>query len=111
VADRTQQGLLNFIFLGRAMTRGFPGHKAFQNGEGASLIDTGAELTFDGNSQGGIMGGALTAVSPDIRRAVLGVPGMNYSTLLNRSSDSPQTGRILDLSTPASPDQRTRPDD
>lgn len=106
VADRTQQGLLNFIFLGRAMTRGFPGHKAFQNGEGASLIDTGAELTFDGNSQGGIMGGALTAVSPDIRRAVLGVPGMNYSTLLNRSSDFPQYGRILDLFYPDKLDQQ-----
>jgi hypothetical protein len=33
------------------------------------------------------MGGALTAVSPDIHRAVLGVPGMNYSTLLRRSVD------------------------
>ncbi|XRQ03387.1 hypothetical protein ACN3XK_43195 [Actinomadura welshii] len=106
VADRTQQGLLNFIFLGRAMTRGFAGHKAFQNEAGASLIDTGAELTFDGNSQGGIMGGALTAVSPDIRRAVLGVPAMNYSTLLNRSSDFPQYGRILDLFYPDKLDQQ-----
>ncbi|TDC89465.1 hypothetical protein [Actinomadura sp. 7K507] len=106
VADRTQQGLLNFIFLGRAMTRGFAGHKAFQDGSGASLIDTRAELTFDGNSQGGIMGGALTAVSPDIRRAVLGVPAMNYSTLLNRSSDFPQYGQVLDLFYPDKLDQQ-----
>ncbi|TDE18931.1 hypothetical protein [Actinomadura sp. 6K520] len=106
VADRTQQGLLNFVFLGRAMTRGFAGHRAFQDAAGASLIDTGAELTFDGNSQGGIMGGALTAVSPDIRRAVLGVPAMNYSTLLNRSSDFPQYGRILDLFYPDKLDQQ-----
>jgi hypothetical protein len=27
------------------------------------------------------------AVSPDISRGILGVPGMNYSTLLNRSVD------------------------
>ncbi len=31
VADRLQQSLLNFTFLGRAMTRGFAGNKAFQN--------------------------------------------------------------------------------
>ncbi|MGP4025362.1 hypothetical protein [Actinomadura sp. 3N407] len=106
VADRTQQGLLNFTFLGRAMTRGFAGHKAFQDDAGTSLIDPDAELTFDGNSQGGIMGGALTAVSPDIRRAVLGVPAMNYSTLLNRSSDFPQYGQILDLFYPDKLDQQ-----
>jgi hypothetical protein len=33
------------------------------------------------------MGGALTALAPDFDRAVLGVPGMNYSTLLQRSVD------------------------
>ena len=33
------------------------------------------------------MGGALTAVAPDFNRAALGVPGMNYSTLLQRSVD------------------------
>ena len=33
------------------------------------------------------MGGGLTAVAPDFERAVLGVPGMNYSTLLQRSVD------------------------
>ncbi|NDU77683.1 hypothetical protein GWI34_34490 [Actinomadura sp. DSM 109109] len=106
VADRLQQSLVNFIFLGRAMTRGFAGNKAFQNGAGAPLIDTGAELTFDGNSQGGIMGGALTAVSPDVRRAVLGVPAMNYSTLLNRSADFPQYAKVLDLFYPDRLDQQ-----
>jgi hypothetical protein len=106
VADRLQQGLVNFIVLGRAMTRGFAGDKAFQNDAGTPLIDTGAPLTFDGNSQGGIMGGALTAVSPDIRRAVLGVPAMNYSTLLNRSSDFPQYARVLDLFYPDKLDQQ-----
>ena len=33
------------------------------------------------------MGGALTAVATDIEAAVLGVTGMNYSTLLQRSVD------------------------
>ncbi len=50
------------------------------------MFDT-AHLDYDGNSQGGIMGLMLAAVSPDIERAVLGVPGMNYSLLLPRSVD------------------------
>ena len=37
--------------------------------------DRHLELYYNGNSQGGIMGGALTAVSPDFTRAALDVPG------------------------------------
>ena len=87
VADRMQQGFLNMLFLGRAMIhpQGLSANPAFQK-NGQSVLDT-TRLFFDGNSQGGIMGGALTAVAPDFERAVLGVPGMNYSTLLNRSVD------------------------
>ncbi|WP_243726231.1 hypothetical protein [Actinomadura rubrisoli] len=44
------------------------------------------------------MGGALTAVSPDIRRAVLGVPAMNYGTVLNRSVDFAAFGKVMDAS-------------
>ena len=90
--DRAQQGFLNFMFLGRALVHpeGFASDPAFQ-ADGKSLIHTSEQgptkLYYDGNSQGGIMGGSLTAVSPDIHRAVLGVPGMNYSTLLQRSID------------------------
>jgi hypothetical protein len=87
VADRMQQGFLQQLFLGRALIhpQGFSSHPAFQKA-GQSVIDT-QRLFFDGNSQGGIMGGALTALAPDFERAVLGVPGMNYSTLLQRSVD------------------------
>src|SRR5262249_60200524 len=48
---------------------------------------TPGRLLYNGNRQGGIMGGALTAVSPDFTRASLGVPAMNYSVLLPRSVD------------------------
>ena len=87
VADRMQQGFLNMLFLGRAMIHpgGLSAQAAFQK-NGQSVLDT-TRLFFDGNSQGGIMGGALTAVAPDFDRAALGVPGMNYSTLLQRSVD------------------------
>ncbi|WP_329520033.1 hypothetical protein [Spirillospora sp. NBC_01491] len=106
VADRLQQGMLNFIVLGRAMTRGFARDKAFQDGAGKPLIDPSAGLAYDGNSQGGIMGGALTAVSPDLRRSVLGVPAMNYSTLLNRSADFPTYEQVLSRFYPDKLDQQ-----
>jgi hypothetical protein len=64
---------------------GFSANDAFK-ANGTSLIDT-ARAFYDGNSQGGIIGGAVMAVAPDIERGALGVPGMNYSTLLNRSVD------------------------
>jgi hypothetical protein len=88
LADRAQQGFVNFMFLGRLMIHeeGFAADPAFQDEDGAARIDT-SQLVYDGNSQGGIMGGALTALAPDFSRAVLGVPGGNYSTLLNRSVD------------------------
>ncbi len=88
VADRLQQGVLNQIFLGRLMTRdgGLSSLAEMVRADGTALIDT-AHLDYDGNSQGGIMGIMLAAVSPDIERAVVGVPGINYSFLLPRSVD------------------------
>lgn len=88
LADRTQQGFLNALFLGRLMIHadGLSSHPAFQDDAGNSVIER-SDLFFDGNSQGGIMGGALAAIATDFTRAVLGVPAMNYSILLQRSVD------------------------
>jgi hypothetical protein len=91
LADRVQQGMLNFLFVGRAMIHpeGFATSDEFKAGPGGpSMIDTGhGRIYYDGNSQGGIIGGALMAFMVDGDRGVLGVPGMNYSTLLQRSVD------------------------
>ena len=95
LADHSQQGFLNMLYLGRLMIHedGLVTDPAFQGPDGDdpdpdpdALINR-EELFYDGNSQGGILGGGLTAVAPDFRQAVLGVPGMNYSTLLRRSVD------------------------
>jgi hypothetical protein len=97
LADRAQQGMVNFMYLGRAMIhpQGLGTHPAFQTGTVPhSVLDTSA-LYYDGNSQGGIMGGSLAAVAPDFTRAVLGVPAMNYSTLLRRSVDFDQYAVIM----------------
>jgi len=102
MADRAQQGFLNFLYLGRALAhpKGLVTDPAFHGPDGKPLFRTN-ELFYDGNSQGAIMGGALTAFAPDFRRAVLGVLGMNYSTLLNRSSD--WEGPFLDPANPKIP--------
>src|SRR6185295_16063785 len=87
IPDRLQQGLLAFLYLGRLMKhpQGFSANDAFRfDGQSALKID---ELYFDGNSQGAILGGALTAVAQDFTRSVLAEAGMNYSVLLDRSSD------------------------
>jgi len=85
--DRQHQGILNALMLGRLLIHadGFASNAAFQVG-GQSMLDRSA-LFYDGNSQGGILGGVLAAFSQDSTRFVLGVPGINYSTLLNRSVD------------------------
>lgn len=88
IADRVQQGELDFLYLARLMVHpdGFSANPAFQWPDGESFIDRRAAF-YDGNSQGGIYGGTVCAVSIDVRQCVLGVPGMDYSILLPRSSD------------------------
>jgi hypothetical protein len=82
LADRTQQGFLNFLFLGRLMVhpQGLASRPEF-----AGKIDT-RRLFYAGVSQGGILGGALTAVAPDFQRAALIVPAMNFSLLISRAT-------------------------
>ena len=92
IPDRLQQAVLDFLYLARLMIHpdGFVSHPAFQAGVPLKpLIDT-SEVYYDGNSQGGIMGGITVAVSQDVTKGVLGVPAMNYSTLLRRSVDYDQ---------------------
>ena len=100
LADRLQQGFLDFLVLGRLMRHpeGFAAHPAFQLA-GVSLLKTN-ELYFDGNSQGAIVGGALCAVARDFRRCVLAEAGMNYSTLLHRSVDFDLYKLFLDVGYP-----------
>jgi hypothetical protein len=96
LADRLQQGLLNFMFLGRLMIhpQGLSSHPEF-----AGRIDT-RRLFYSGVSLGGILGGAYTAVAPDSERSVLIVPGFRFSLLLTRST---QFGRFADVLYPTYP--------
>jgi hypothetical protein len=103
--DRVQQGMLAQLFLARLLKdpRGYDTDAAFQSG-GKRLLQPGA-VYYDGNSQGGIIGGALLAVSQDITRGVLGVVGMNYSTLLDRSVDFSQYESVFNAAYPSEVDR------
>jgi hypothetical protein len=99
--DRVQQGMLAQLYLARLLksSKGFAADPAFQLG-GKPLVRSG-EVYYDGNSQGGIIGGALMAVAQDITRGALGVPGMNYSTLLDRSVDFSQYESVFNAAYPS----------
>jgi len=96
LVDGMLQGFMQQLVLGRLMLadNGLVSEPPFQRPDGTPLFDN-SELVYDGNSQGGIMGMALAALSTDIDRAVLGVVGMNYSILLPRSVDFDVYEQIL----------------
>ncbi len=92
ITDRLQQGLLNELYLARLMVHpdgliSAPGFRVDPTDTNSDpVIDvTPGRAFYRGNGQGGILGGALTALAPDFDRASLGVTGMNFSVLLNRS--------------------------
>jgi hypothetical protein len=96
-ADRMVQGILNQQMLGRLLNhpQGFASSPSFQTADGTSLV-ANDRTVFVGNSQGGILGGAASALSNEWTNVVLGVPGINYSLLLTRSSDWPEFQTIFD---------------
>ena len=106
LTDRVDQSMVDFMYLGRAMIHpsGFASNPAFQVGGGSAINNS--RLYYVGGSQGGIFGGTLTAVAPDFDRAVLAVPGMDYSVLLPRSVDFDAYSQVL---YPAYTNQGQRP--
>jgi hypothetical protein len=84
--ERLMQGILNFMVLTRTMLETCKDEPELQV-NGRTVIDAEQEPYFLGISQGGIFGGTLMALSPDIKKGALLVGGMNYPTLIGRSVD------------------------
>jgi hypothetical protein len=107
--DHLTQSLINALYLGRLMSspRGLDSNPAFQDEPGGTgFIKTSAPLTYYGNSEGSLAGGALTAISTEFRRAVLGVPSMDYDVLLDRSSDFVAFNDIFDPAYPGAANEQ-----
>jgi hypothetical protein len=81
--DRLQQSFINFVLALRMMKTSIAADPELQY-MGAPLIDT-STVHYYGGSQGGIMGPCVVALSPDVERGVLAVPGQPYNLLLERS--------------------------
>jgi hypothetical protein len=82
LADRLQQGLLNHVLLARSFKDRFA---ELESVKSRGIVIDASRLYYSGISQGGIYGPSVVALSPDIQRGHLGVPGNNYSFLLSRS--------------------------
>lgn len=108
LVDSLLQSLLDAQVLGRLMEDpgGFAADAAFEGAGHRPLIDRRSGLVYYGNSEGGIMGGAFIALSTDVRRAVLGVPGMDYEVLLTRSADFAPFLPALDRTYPSEATQQ-----
>lgn len=100
--DRLHQGMTEWVLLARAVRE--------QLGALPEVMSRGIrvnrdELFYSGISQGGIFGGTFMAVTPDVTRGHLGVPGNNYLTLLHRSRDFTGYFEGLRASYPSTADQ------
>jgi hypothetical protein len=84
ITEKLAQSVIDFIAL-ESIARGpMASSPLFQVG-GARVIDP-ARTFYVGGSLGGIMGNTIMAYDPNLTRAVLAVPGGNWSLLLERST-------------------------
>lgn len=90
VPERMHQGFLNFLMAMRTLSveadggPATPLNQALDRDCGGAALDGGKRYYF-GGSQGGILGASLMALTTDIERGLLAVPGQSYNLLLNRS--------------------------
>ncbi len=104
VIDRSHQGILNALLAMRMMMGSFFKDPAAQV-NGKSAIDP-AQRFYRGDSQGGILGTTYMALSPDVSRGLLGMTGMGYDLMLQRSLDFSPFFALLAASYPDLRDQQ-----
>lgn len=104
VPDRLQQGFLNAFVAMRMMRTNFAADPIMQGPDG-SVVDA-SESWYFGGSQGGIFGSSYMALSPDVFRGALAVPGQPYNLLLNRSIDFANFFTLIDAVYPDKLDLR-----
>jgi hypothetical protein len=92
LTDRLHQGLVEWVLLARGMRERLGELPIVVNKK--VQVNKG-ELFYSGISQGGIFGATFMALTPDMTYGHLGVPGNNYNTLLQRSTDFQQFEPVM----------------
>lgn len=95
--DRVMQGMANQLALAYASQSTLRDLPELQRDDGTPIFEGGGEI-FYGISQGHILGGTYTAISPYVRRAVLGSGGANFSMMMYRSVAFGAFRVLLDVS-------------
>lgn len=93
VPERMMQGMINQIVMIRSFLGACRELPELQH-EGHSIVG-GEAADFIGISQGGINGGTLISLSPDVERAALLVGAMNYAVMIPRSTNWPSYEAIF----------------
>lgn len=104
VGDRLHQGLIEYLLLARA-ARGRLQAVMDEATTQAVSVDP-QSLYYFGGSQGGIFGQTYMALSTDVQRGYLAVPGNNYALMLDRSVNFKQFEDVLKLTYPDAPSRR-----
>ena len=94
IGDRLHQGILEYLVLSRAAVTTLPALEEMTSR--GVVIDTDHNYYF-GASQGGIFGQTFMALTLDVARGFLAVPGANYNLLLHRSKNFDEFQDALDL--------------
>ncbi|MFO7563132.1 MAG: hypothetical protein R6X02_10855 [Enhygromyxa sp.] len=106
VVDRLSQGVFNALALMRAMRTSFADAPEIVGPNAEPLqLDLESSYYF-GASQGGIIGSTYMALSTDVERGVLAVPGQPYSLLLNRSKAWQELATLANAAYPSTLDTR-----
>ena len=92
IGDRLMQGMVNNIVMTRTIAGICADEEAFQIGGHVAFAND--DLYFLGISQGGILGGTLVPLSPDIDRGVLHVGAANLSVIQSRSVNFEQLDTV-----------------
>jgi hypothetical protein len=98
VTDRLQQAHVNAQVMTRLFQRKLKDDPALAvNGK---AVTDALDLAYFGISDGGIQGATFMALSPDIQRGALNVPGCEWSLMIQRSVDFDQLKPLLTLAIP-----------
>src|SRR5690606_33539915 len=106
VVDRLGQGVFNALAVMRAMRTSFADAPEIVGPDAEPLQVDLDRCYYFGASQGGILGSPYMALTTDVERGVLAVPGQPYSLLLNRSEAWKELATLANAAYPNKLDTR-----